>query len=784
MPINLRRIRKSIPILLLLSAPAWLFAQENQTPSAAEIDAGERLVLRDESIDQVLALLERLTGRAIIRPQALPTPTFTFTSQRPMTRDEMIMAIQSMLSINGIGVSPMGDSFLRVVPLQQIRQQAPEFLSEPASNLPPSGRVVSRLLELNFLRIPEVQAQLNLLLSQPGGSMIPFEKSNSVLVTDTISNIQAMEQLLARVDVPALPKTETKFFPIRYGQAGEIVSQIQAFASGPGGLELGSGTVLTADERTNQVIVVADPRQMVFFENFITKLDIQAELMTRNEVLYLKHAHAPDVASLLTQLVTGSRTGSSSGVGSGSRTTTGRNTGGGGAGSRLGNQRQQSNQQGQRQQSGGRQQQQNQRNRMPVIPGANVNAQQADVNALQEEGGTSGGSVAEAVQSVLGEAAETDFSETLTILADERSNAIIISGTKQDIAMVTDLIEKIDVILSQVRIEVFIAEVTLSENQGRGIDELNLTYSESEDQLSFGASGPGWEIGRSAELDWNVILGQAASNSNVEVLSVPAVVTTHNQEATILVGERRPIITGTLSDGQFSGSTIRSQISYENIGIELIVLPLIGADGTIQLEIDQKVDDIVDNVVIDGNSQPVIGTRHATSFVTVADGETIILGGLQTNNSRNDKSRLGILGQIPVLGNLFTSRRSESVRRELLLFIRPTVLPNTRIAHEDAQKTIERHLRGQENLQEMMYPSPPPPPPEPPAFSDEAMELRRESDAVENAAQRGMIGENLNDPSVRNLSPEALELRERNRRRQMEQTTAAEELQALPGENR
>src|SRR5690606_20632213 len=113
----------------------------------------------------------------------------------------------------------------------------------------------------------------------------------------------------------------------------------------------------------------------------------------------------------------------------------------------------------------------------------------------------------------------------------------------------------------------------------------------------------------------------------------------------------------------------------------------------------------VDNVVIDGNSQPVIGTRHATSFVTVANRETIILGGLQTNNRRNDESRLGILGQIPVLGNLFSSKRNESVRRELLLFIRPTVLRTTEIAHQDAQKTIERHLWQQENLREMMDPT-------------------------------------------------------------------------------
>lgn len=774
MPIHLRRTRRNLFIFLLMIAPACLLAQETTIPAANPDAPGERLVLRDESIDQVLALLERLTGRSIIRPQALPTPTFTFTSQRPMTRDEMILAIQSMLSINGVGVSPMGDMFLRVVPLAQIRQQSPEFLSEPASNLPASGRVVSRLLELDFLRIPEIQAQLNLMLSQQGGSIIPFEKSNSFLVTDTISNIQAMEALLTQVDVPSLPKTETRFFTIRYGRAGEIVSQVQAFATGPGGLELGAGTVLTADERTNQVIVVADRRQMAFFEGFIEKLDIQAELMTKNEVLYLKHAMAVDVASLLTQLVTGSRSGmSSGGAGGSSRTNTRTPSRSGGRSNRS-----QIGQGSQRSSTGsGNQRQQNtNRNtpRMPVIPGANVRTQGADVGAMGADVGAMQAAT-EAVQDTLGEAGETDFSETLSIIPDERSNAIIISGTRQDIAMVTELIEKIDIVLAQVRIEVFIAEVTLSEDAASGIDAFNIKYKEG-GGLSFGGSGPGWTLSRSAALEWEAMLGRAAGNSNVKVLSTPTIVTTHNREATILVGERRPIITGT-SEGNYSGGTIRSQVTYEDIGIELMVLPLIGNDGTIQLEIDQKVDNIVGTVTIDNNEQPIIGTRQATSFVTVADRETIILGGLQSSEKSKTKNRLGIVGQIPVIGGIFGSKKEEEIRRELLVFIRPTVLMSTTDAYKDAQEALRRNVLYEE-LEDRMNPPPPPEPPLPPSFSPDAEALReaREAQQVEKQEQEGIIGENLNSTdSPPGFSPAARELRERNEEKRQEAEALEEE---------
>jgi general secretion pathway protein D len=744
MPLHFSRTRRSLLGLLLLTAPVWLQAQP-ATPIPAASEDPVEITFRDESTDQVLVMLERLTGRSIIRPQALPAATFTFTSQRPMTRDEAILAIQSMLSINGIGVTPMGDMFLRVVPLARVRSEAPEFLVEPASNLPASGRVVSRLLELNFLRIAEIQTQLNLLLSPNGGSIIPFEKSNALLVTDTVSNIQAMEQLLARVDRPTMPRSETRFYPVRFARASELVSQIQAFTAGPGGVELGAGTMITADERTNQIILVADPRQMAYFENLIQRLDVQADLMTRNEVLPLKHADAVQVASLLSQLVTGSRSGMGATTRPGATPRPGQQVTPGAPGQLTPQQRQQQLQRQQQQQR----QQQPQRPQQPGGPpvpggGGRVGAQQA----------------AEAVQAVVDEASTTDFSDTLTILADERSNSIIISGTRQDMVLIRELIEKIDVILAQVRIEVFIAEVTLSDSEVTGISALRLNYTEG-GIVGGSVTASGMVLTRT-NLDWTALFANAITRSDVKVLSVPTIVTTHNQEATILVGERRPIITGTLTDGSITGGSIRSQIQYENIGIELRVRPLIGADGSVQLQIDQKVDDVTGTVEIDGNDQPIIGTRHATSYVIVADRETVILGGLQSNSRRTSRNRLGILGQLPLIGDLFTSRTQDHNRTELLVFIRPTVLPTTAAAHRDAQEAIENHSQ-RDSIRESMNPSP-----FPTNLSPEALELRqRRLDAAPGSGAEVPLFESVPlTPDESRLSPEAIELRESNRRRQ------------------
>jgi general secretion pathway protein D len=588
------------------------------------------------------------------------------------------------------------------VPLARVRSEAPEFLVEPASNLPASGRVVSRLLELNFLRIAEIQTQLNLLLSPNGGSIIPFEKSNALLVTDTVSNIQAMEQLLARVDRPAPPRSEFRFIPVRFARAADVVAQVQGLIGGPGGLELGAGTVITADERTNQIVLAADPRQLQFFEDLIQRLDVQADLVTRNEVLYLKHAAATEVASLLSQLVSGSRTGTGATARPGGARQGGQAVTAPGGQQLTPQQRQQQLQRQQQQQRG-----QGQRQQVPQVPGAGgrTTAQQA---------------ATEAVQSVMEEAGTSDFSETLTILPDERSNAIIVSGTRQDLVMIRELIDKIDIILAQVRIEVFIAEVSLNQNEASGLNALGINYAEG-GLVTGNVTGPGYTFRREG-INWSATLGQAAGRGDVRILSVPTIVTTHNREATIDVGERRPIITGTLTGTQLG--SVQSQISYETIGIQLRVRPLIGTDGTIQLEIDQRVDDIVDSVTIDGNEQPVIGTRHATSFVSVANRETVVLGGLQSQTNRSTRGRIAFIGRVPILGSLINPRTRDNTRTELLVFIRPTVLPNTAAAHADAQEAIEKSTQ-RDSVRELL--NPPPPPPDP-GFSPEALELRRRAE--------------------------------------------------------
>ncbi|NBX35061.1 type II secretory pathway, component PulD, partial [bacterium] len=166
--------------------------------------------------------------------------------------------------------------------------------------------------------------------------------------------------------------------------------------------------------------------------------------------------------------------------------------------------------------------------------------------------------------------------------------------------------------------------------------------------------------------------------------SVPAVTTTHNKEATIFVGESRPVITGSTTAA--TTGQVTSTVSQRDIGISLKVLPLIGKDGSVQLQVTQQVEDILGEVTLDGNQQPIIGRRQTDSFVSARSGEVVVLGGLQRRQQTKQTNRLG---PIPFLGDLLGSSKDNDQRTELVIFLRPVVLNNSAVDNLDALSRID-----------------------------------------------------------------------------------------------
>jgi general secretion pathway protein D len=648
------------------------YGQTNETAGAAKLSPSltalsddilaDGINIPEGPLDAALGLIEILTGRTVLRPQTLQQVPFSLVIKQPVTPAEALLAIETTLAMNNIAIAPLGERFVKVVPLGSARIETPDLIEGSTLVLPPSGRIATKLFHFQFVRVETFAGKIaNLLNPQLGGAM-PFEQANALLVTDSISTLQRIETLVGQLDQPNVSALEPKFYPLVYAKASELSSKMQTILQGPAQQQLGTGTTFNADDRTNQIILISDPRLHSFFDKLIAKLDVRSDPNTRNEVIPLKHAQATEVATLVSSLVSGQNSATSRSESS-RRPTTGSAT---------------------------------------VQPAALIAPNVAQTAANQAGILTS------------------EFSSLVTVLADERSNAVVVSGTVEDIRLIRELINQIDVLLAQVRVEVVIAEVTLTDSNSSGISAMNLVVDNGRlvgftaDAIGGSLGGVGNELAgvTSGATDAGSIVassfatfsgydltsiiqlsnGNGNRKSKANILSVPAVVTTHNKEARVFVGRDIPTISSFLSDttgttNQTTNSSFgRTTLSNREVGITLQVKPLIGANGSVQMEIKQEVSSVVDNVTVDGNEQPIVGKREAESFVTVQSGEIVVLGGLQQTTENNTRNRFG---PIPFLSDLLGSRSKEKVRTDLIFFLRPVVLTNSRSDNTEALKRLE-----------------------------------------------------------------------------------------------
>ena len=606
------------------------------------------LKLRDAPLELILELLETWTGRTILRPQALPTPTFTLTTKEPLSKAEALRALETLLNLNQIGLVRMGEKFLKVVPLQNVRLESPQIIEGSTLDLPPSGQIVTKLFQFQFLRVNEFLPQVAALLNQNVSQPVIFEKNNAALLTDSITTIQRVEMLVEKLDQPLVSNLSPKFYTIHFAKASDVVNKLRNMLQGQIQNQLGSSTNYSADDRTNQVINIADPRQLVFFDELVAKLDVKSDPNTRTEVLSLKHATAKDVATLLSSLVSG-------------QTKATQNSG-------------------------------------SIQPGQIVQPPQGAQPPAPN--------ITPAVTAALGDLGSSQFSSLVTVIADDRSNAVVVNGTVDDLRLIKDLVDKIDIVLAQVRIEVVITEVTLQDNATTGIDTLGL-YVVGGKLVGVAGTGNGIvvkgtpttqagfdtsfaQLAGSLSIAGNVGLTSTLRKNNATVLSRPTITTTHNKEAKFFVGATRPVINGTTSTptGSTAGLSTSSSVTQQEIGITLTVKPLIGNDGSVQLDIKQSITDSdpANDVTIDGNAQPTINKRETDSFITIKSGEIIVLGGIVKENKGHQSNRLG---PIPWIGDLLGKRTRTLSRTELIIFVRPVVLTNTPADNEAALKQIE-----------------------------------------------------------------------------------------------
>lgn len=643
-------------------------------PAAVPEDELVQLRLPDADIDTVLSALEIYTGRIILRPQALQTATYNIRIAKPIPKSEAILAIETVLALNGIGISPLGEKFLKVVNLQMVKQEAPEMITGSALDRPPSGKVATKIFQLEFARVTELVPLLQQgVLNAFYGGPVPLQNANAVLITDSVSNLQRVELLLQQLDRPNAAGMKPKFYQLKNGaKASDLVTKLRTILTGTLQTQLGSATSYSADDRTNQIIVVTDPRQWDFFTDLIERLDQKSDPNTRNDVIYLKHAKAADVVNVLSRIIQGQT------------------------------------QAIQRQSPGSVRPGQV---AMPASPAPA--APGAPPAATVVSGGSAGGAD--------GMSGSNEFSQLMTVVNDERSNAVVVSGTTDDIRLIRELIEKLDIVLAQVRIEVVIAEVTVTDNNQTGISALGLKLDGDKLVGFSGAIGSSPAMvtisngtitrpGTSGHMDLaaEIAIGTTPRKGNNTIVSHPAIVTSHGKQAKIFNGETRPVVTGTVSaaGAATSGLASSSTVTQQQIGSTLTVTPFIGSDGSVNLDVIQSVEDVTGEVLVDQNKQYIIGRRETTSNVSAKSGDILVFAGFQKQTDTNSTSRLG---PIPILGDIFGQRTKQKSHQELIFFLRPTVLTNNpAIDNAETMKRLER-MSTSEDIKQHLDPNRLPP---------------------------------------------------------------------------
>ncbi|HXR04404.1 MAG TPA: secretin N-terminal domain-containing protein [Verrucomicrobiae bacterium] len=601
-------------------------APAGSAPPTAEIPA-YNYNLQGVDVNQVLDLYADLVGRTILRA-SLPNASIVLHTQSLLTKNEAIQALQAVLALNGISLINIGDKFVKAVQSTDANGQGAEFNNQSVNQLPELGSYVTHIVQLKYVKPSEMIAIIQPFARLPQ-SIMAIDNNGILVIRDYAENVKRMMEMIDKIDVSVPAEYISEVIPIRYALAGEIANALSSLGGGGGATVSVGGTTAAA------------PISGV-----------------------------------------GGRGGNLGGA-----------TGAGGAYSGGGVNQPRSF--GPQANPGG-------------APTGGTTFQQRLSAIMNRTGGGAGGQQ-DQIQL---------FGQT-KIIADERSNSLLVYATQQDMKTIKDIIGKLDVLLSQVLIEAVIMDVTLGHQFNFGVSAAQnpQTYSPSIPAIGGGGYNNGQSFVNFAQNlvgsnsvtpgtfanslpsglsyfgnigpNWEVAMQAAESDSSVTVIQRPRIQTSQAKPAQFFVGNTVPYVTGTYYNGGYNGGN-SSQYNQLSVGVELDVTPFINPDGLVVMDINQEIDDIANYTQIDGNAVPTTDKRTLSSEIAVRNGDTVMLGGFIRSDKSKSKTGVPFLQDVPILGNLFTSRTDNKNRQELIVMMRPTVLKTPEIA---AANTIKEEQR-------------------------------------------------------------------------------------------
>lgn len=690
MRINSLKSRRRATAFCTRTTAAALLALSLAGPAPAQAPKSRNEPVTLNFVNADIEGVTRAMG-AILDRQIIVDPrvkgTMTLYSEQPLTPREAFLNYQA--SLRGLGFSIIEVAgLLKVVPEADAKLQTGTVSVGTVSTR--GDQIITQIFRLQHENANNLVAILRPLIS-PNNTINANPGNNSLVITDYADNLARIAKIIAATDMPS--STDLEVIPLQHAVASDLVALVQRLAdssgAGPAIQGAGGGGALTilADPRTNSLLVRSpNPARLSVVKSVVEKLDRpgQGGLGGSNiHVVYLKNADAVKLAQVLRASFGG---GGGSGGGD-----TGSSALGGGAGAlgRAGGAAGATTQQGGQQQNTG------------------ISSPQATAPVTPSGQPSTGG----------------------FIQADPASNSLIITASEPMYRQLRTVIDQLDSRRAQVYIESLIVEVTGSNAADIGIQWQGIIGKEGDKYgvvggTNYGSTGnllnitsailaggagtgtPAQLLGQGLNIgiikDFGGTYGLAGllrllqSQSNVNIQSTPNLITLDNEEAKIVVGRNVPFITGQYTNTGTATTSPFQTIERQDVGITLRIKPQIGESGTVRMQIFQEASQVEDAVAPGtSNAGPSTSKRSIESNVVVDDGQIIVLGGLIEDAMRETKSKVPLLGDIPVVGALFRTESRTKERRNMMVFLRPVVMRDQASANK---LTMDRYdvIRAQQ----------------------------------------------------------------------------------------
>lgn len=604
----------------LLAVPTTLLAGE-YSASFKGTDINEFINTIGRALDKTIIIEPNVRGKINVR------------SYETFDDEQYYQFFLSVLEVYGYAVVEMDNNILKIIKDKEAKSSAIPVIGADETGV--GDEMVTRIVPVYNVPVRDLTPILRQLNDNSGGgNIVAHDASNVIMLTGRASKVNRIVEMIRRVDKQG--DQEVAIVKLKYASAPELVRIIEQIITNTRGSKSKSANQLTprlvADERTNSVVVSGEKRARERAVALVKRLDNEQESSGNTKVVHLRYAQAKEIVKVLTGVADSIKVGASTSK-------------------------------------------------------SKSKQSKRDVN----------------------------------IQAHEDTNSLVITAQPDVMRSLESVIRQLDFRRAQINVEAIIVEVSEGDgidlgvqwasadggviqfnNGGASISGIAAGVIAAQDTVVKGTTttsgagdnqntvrnpdtvtkgdysvlqnllgGVNGALAGIVKGDWGAIIQAVSAASTSNILATPNITTLDNQEANFVVGEEVPVITGAAASS--NNSNPFQTIERREVGIKLKVTPQINEGNAVQLKIEQEVSGVKPGTA--GTAVDVIfSKRSVTTTVMVDDGQIVVIGGLIDETVQETESKVPLLGDIPILGHLFRSTKSSKTKRNLMIFIKPTII--------------------------------------------------------------------------------------------------------------